>query len=207
MSTEDGVGGTHISWMVPLVAKGERLDVFMEIKGSGQIDAEALNRFHGVHFGDEVESDDLPAQESEEEEAPDEEEATEEAVAEEASEDEASEEEEAPKVTWREDVLLRVMEAKGISSDDRDDFVKHAANFDLDDNGYLKKAELEAAADAWGSEGEAEEEAEAEEDAAEEAPAQEEPSDGEEQQCPICSTMSPANALTCATCGFAYTEL
>jgi len=206
MSTEDGVGGTHISWMVPLVAKGERLDVFMEIKGSGQIDAEALNRFHGVHFGDEVESEDLPAQETEEEEAPDEE-ATEEAVAEEASEDEASEEEEAPKVTWREDVLLRVMEAKGISVDDRDDFVKHAANFDLDDNGYLKKAELEAAADAWGSEGEAEEEAEAEEDAAEEAPAQEESSDGEEQQCPICPTMSPANALTCATCGFAYTEL
>ena len=204
MSTEDGVGGTHISWMVPLVAKGERLDVFMEIKGSGQIDAEALNRFHGVHFGDEVESDDLPAQETEEEEAPDEE-ATEEAVAEEASEDEASEEEEAPKVTWREDVLLRVMEAKGISADDRDDFVKHAANFDLDDNGYLKKAELEAAADAWGSEGEAEEEAE--EADAEEAPAQEESSDGEEQQCPICPTMSPANALTCATCGFAYTEL
>ena len=94
------------------------------------------------------------------------------------------------------------MEAKGISVDDRDDFVKHAANFDLDDNGYLKKAELEAAADAWGSEGEAEEEA-----GDEEAPAQEESSDGEEQQCPICPTMSPANALTCATCGFAYTEM
>ena len=204
MSTEDGVGGTHISWMVPLVAKGERLDVFMEIKGSGQIDAEALNRFHGVHFGDEVESDDLPAQETEEEEAPDEE-ATEEAVVEESSEEEATEEapeEEAPKVTWREDVLLRVMEAKGIDVEHRDAFVEHAANFDLDDNGYLKKAELEAAADAWGSEGDAEEEADAEEE-----PAQEATSDVEEQQCPICATKSPANALTCATCGFAYTEL
>ena len=204
MSTEDGVGGTHISWMVPLVAKGERLDVFMEIKGSGQIDAEALNRFHGVHFGDEVESDDLPAQETEEEEALDEE-ATEEAVVEESSEEEATEEapeEEAPKVTWREDVLLRVMEAKGIDVEHRDAFVEHAANFDLDDNGYLKKAELEAAADAWGSEGDAEEEADAEEE-----PAQEATSDVEEQQCPICATKSPANALTCATCGFAYTEL
>jgi RNA polymerase subunit RPABC4/transcription elongation factor Spt4 len=50
MKTEDGVGGTHISWMVPIVGKGERLDVFMEIKGTGEIDAEALNRFHGVHF-------------------------------------------------------------------------------------------------------------------------------------------------------------
>ena len=204
MSTEDGVGGTHISWMVPLVAKGERLDVFMEIKGSGQIDAEALNRFHGVHFGDEVESDDLPAQETEEEEAPDEE-ATEEAVVEESSEEKATEEapeEDAPKVTWREDVLLRVMEAKGIDVEHRDAFVEHAANFDLDDNGYLKKAELEAAADAWGSEGDAEEEADAEEE-----PAQEATSDVEEQQCPICATKSPANALTCATCGFAYTKL
>ena len=201
MSTEDGVGGTHISWMVPLVGKGERLDVFMEIKGSGQIDAEALNRFHGVHFGDEVESDDLPSQETEEEEAPAEEAPAEEAPAEEESTEEAPEEE-TPKVTWREDVLLRVMEAKGISVDDRDAFVEHAANFDLDDNGYLKKAELEAAADAWGSEGEAEQE-----DVAEEAPAQEEASDEEGQQCPICPTMSPAKALTCATCGFAYTEL
>ena len=94
------------------------------------------------------------------------------------------------------------MEAKGIDVEHRDAFVEHAANFDLDDNGYLKKAELEAAADAWGSEGDAEEEADAEEE-----PAQEATSDVEEQQCPICATKSPANALTCATCGFAYTEL
>ena len=218
MKTEDGVGGTHISWMVPLVGKGERLDVFMEIKGSGQIDAEALNRFHGVHFGDEVESDDLPAPAAEEEaaaeEAPAEEEAAaeeapaeEEAAAEEApAEEEAAAEEapaeeapaeEAPAVTWREDVLLRVMEAKGISVDDRDAFVAHAANYDLDDNGYLKKAEIEAAADAWGGDADAPEEAPAEEAPAEEASI-------EDKMCPICMSMNPHDATECGACKFTF---
>ena len=45
--------------------------------------------------------------------------------------------------------ILRVMDAHGISADLRDSFVDHAVNFDLDDNGYLKKAELEEAAKAW----------------------------------------------------------
>ena len=217
MKTEDGVGGTHISWMVPLVGKGERLDVFMEIKGSGQIDAEALNRFHGVHFGDEVESDDLPAPAAEEEaaaeEAPTEEAAAEEAPAEEEAaveeapaEEEAEEdaaEEAAPAVTWREDVLLRVMEAKGISVDDRDAFVAHAANYDLDDNGYLKKAEIEAAADAWNGDDDASEEAPVEEEtAAEEAPAEE--ASTEDKMCSICMSMNPHDASECSACKFTF---
>ncbi|MDG1537178.1 MAG: hypothetical protein P8Q85_01330, partial [Candidatus Poseidoniaceae archaeon] len=208
MKTEDGVGGTHISWMVPLVGKGERLDVFMEIKGSGQIDAEALNRFHGVHFGDEVESDDLPAPAAKEEEAPAEEEAVaeeapavEEAAVEEAPAEEESAEE-APAVTWREDVLLRVMEAKGISVDDRDAFVAHAANYDLDDNGYLKKAEIEAAADAWGGDADATEEAPAEEAPAEEAPAEE--ASTEDKMCSICMSMNPHDATECSACKFTF---
>ncbi|MDA8838167.1 DUF11 domain-containing protein [Candidatus Poseidoniales archaeon] len=215
MKTEDGVGGTHISWMIPLVGKGERLDVFMEIKGSGQIDAEALNRFHGVHFGDEVESDDLPSPEAEEEEAPaeeaaateeapaEEEAATEEAPAEEeAATEEAPAEEEGPAVTWREDVLLRVMEAKGISVDDRDAFVAHAANYDLDDNGYLKKAEIEAAAEAWGEDADASEEAPAEEAATEEAPAEE--ASTEDKMCSICMSMNPHDATECSACKFTF---
>ena len=237
MKTEDGVGGTHISWMVPIVGKGERLDVFMEIKGTGEIDAEALNRFHGVHFGDEVESDDLPAPKAEEEEAPDEEEAaaeeapaeeeaateeapaeeevateeapaeeevaTEEAPAEEeAATEEAPAEEEGPAVTWREDVLLRVMEAKGISVDDRDAFVAHAANYDLDDNGYLKKAEIEAAAEAWGEDADASEEAPAEEAATEEAPAEE--ASTEDKMCSICMSMNPHDATECSACKFTF---
>ena len=215
MKTEDGVGGTHISWMVPIVGKGERLDVFMEIKGTGEIDAEALNRFHGVHFGDEVESDDLPSPEAEEEEAPaeeaaateeapaEEEAATEEAPAEEeAATEEAPAEEEGPAVTWREDVLLRVMEAKGISVDDRDAFVAHAANYDLDDNGYLKKAEIEAAAEAWGEDADASEEAPAEEAATEEAPAEE--ASTEDKMCSICMSMNPHDATECSACKFTF---
>jgi ribosomal protein L40E len=226
MKTEDGVGGTHISWMVPIVGKGERLDVFMEIKGTGEIDAEALNRFHGVHFGDEVESDDLPAPKAEEEEAPAEEEvaaeeapaeeeaateeapaeeevATEEAPAEEeVATEEAPAEEEGPAVTWREDVLLRVMEAKGISVDDRDAFVAHAANYDLDDNGYLKKAEIEAAAEAWGEDADASEEAPAEEAATEEAPAEE--ASTEDKMCSICMSMNPHDATECSACKFTF---
>ena len=31
-----------------------------EIKGNGEVDGDILNKFHGVHFGDEIESDDLP---------------------------------------------------------------------------------------------------------------------------------------------------
>jgi hypothetical protein len=219
MNTEDGEGGTHISWMVPLVAKGERLDVFMEIKGSGQIDAEALNRFHGVHFGDEVESDDLPAapQPEAEEEATEEttEEATEAEASEEATEAEASEE--ASKVTWREDVLLRVMEAAGIDVEARDAFVEHAAHFDLDENGYLKKAELEAAANAWNAEADGEEESSEEEVVAEEAPAEEAPAEEapaeeapaedvstEDKMCQICMTMNPHDATECSACKFAF---
>jgi ribosomal protein L40E len=223
MKTEDGVGGTHISWMVPIVGKGERLDVFMEIKGTGEIDAEALNRFHGVHFGDEVESDDLPAPKAEEapaeeeaaaEEAPAEETAEtteEEAAGEEApaeaeeapAEEEDAAEEESSSVTWREDVLLRVMEAKGISVDDRDAFVAHAANYDLDDNGYLKKAEIEAAADAWNGDADDSEEAPAEEEeAAEEAPAEE--ASTEDKMCSICMSMNPHDATECSACKFTF---
>jgi hypothetical protein len=200
MSTEDGVGGTHISWMVPLVGKGERLDVFMEIKGSGQIDAEALNRFHGVHFGDEVESDDLPSTDSPEDEEEDVVEATEEAGEEAASEEEAS-----PSVTWREDVLLRVMDASGIDVAHRDAFVAHAANFDHDDNGYLKKAELEAAANAWNenSDEAVEEEAPAEEAVAEdEAPVEE--AAAEEMACPMCDERIPADSTSCSACHFVF---
>jgi hypothetical protein len=200
MSTEDGVGGTHISWMVPLVGKGERLDVFMEIKGSGQIDAEALNRFHGVHFGDEVESDDLPSTDSPEDEEEDVVEATEE-----AGEEAASEEETSPSVTWREDVLLRVMDASGIDVAHRDAFVAHAANFDHDDNGYLKKAELEAAANAWNenSDEAVEEEAPAEEVVTEdEAPVEE--AAAEEMACPMCDERIPADSTSCSACHFVF---
>jgi ribosomal protein L40E len=215
MSTEEGEGGTHISWMVPLVGKGERLDVFMEIKGSGQIDAEALNRFHGVHFGDEVESDDLPA--TPEPEAEEEAEESTEVQAEEAeAETDATEDsDDTAKVTWREDVLLRVMEASGIDVAERDAFVEHAANFDLDENGYLKKAELEAAAKAWSTKSSADEAEETEDETpAEEAPAEEAPVEEEaveeesidDKMCPICMTMNAHDATECSSCKYDFTS-
>jgi len=140
MTSEEGEGGLHILWHVPVVDKGERLEVSFDIKGSGEVDAEALNRFHGVHFGDEVESDDLPAVEQE---AP--------AEAEEAVEEAAEENEDAsgPSIKFREDMLLKVMDAAGIDKAHRDEFVAFAADYDHDDNGYLKKSELEDAANAW----------------------------------------------------------
>ncbi|DAC55938.1 MAG TPA: hypothetical protein D7I11_02110 [Candidatus Poseidoniales archaeon] len=81
-----------------------------------------------------------------EEEAP---EAAAEEVAEETPEEADAEEASAPKMKFREDMLVRVMEAAGIDAAHRDEFVVFAADFDHDDNGYLKKAELEDAAKGW----------------------------------------------------------
>ena len=44
------------------------------------------------------------------------------------------------------------MAANGIDESHRDEFVRHAVHYDNDNNNYLKKAEIEAAASAWVSE-------------------------------------------------------
>ena len=117
-------------------------------------------------------------------------------------------------------MLLRVMEASGIDVAERDAFVEHAANFDLDENGYLKKAELEAAAEAWSTESstdeaeETEEETPAEEAPAEEAPAEEAPVEEEaaeeesidDKMCPICMTMNAHDATECSSCKYDFTS-
>ena len=208
MTREQTEDGTHLAWNIPLVGKDEEIMISFEITGPGAIDGELGNIFHGVHFGDEDESIDAPTpvkdavEETTEEPA---EEASEEAVAEE------SEEDNEPKVSWREDVLLRVMSTAGIDVSDRDAFVAHAANFDLDDNGYLKKAELEAAAEAWNSEkdGDSAEEETAEE-STEESPVEEPAEDAAEEQaaeqkaCPICNAMNDADVKTCSVCSFTF---
>ena len=198
MNTEEGDDGTHISWMIPIVGKDERLEVSFEIKGSGEVDAEALNRFHGVHFGDEVETEDVPSLEEETKEE---------------SDDSAAEveetDEEKPKVTWREDVLKRVMESHGI--EDKDAFIAHAVNFDHDDNGYLKKAELEDAAKAWNEANstdsdteETTENVETEVTSADESSEQDVSDEADEKECPICSVMCPKGAKTCTVCEFIF---
>ena len=230
LESTSGESGTENVWSIPVGEKGERLEVSFEIKGDGEVDAEVLNQFHGVTFGDEVE-DDMPT-------------AAEETTEEESSSDDSADSDDEPGAgfKWREDVLLRVMSANGIDESHRDDFVRHAVKFDDDDNQYLKKAEIEAAAAAWGSAddstessevGEASEESESadesedapavEEADTEDAPVEEEvatedsPSEAEEatmeepaseasetKDCPICGHKNPEGAVTCESCGFAF---
>ena len=213
MSTNETEAGIEITWNVPVVAKGERLDVSFEIKGEGEIDAEALNRFHGAHFGDELETEDDEPEVVEEtvEESGDADEATsEEADAGEETEEEA---EEAPAIKFREDIMLRVMDEYGIT--DRDAFLAHSMNFDLDDNGYLKKAEFVEAAKAFtaedseegGDDAEAAEEEvveEAPEESTEEADVEEETTEAEEKTCPICGTSNAHDATACVACNYTF---
>ena len=192
MATKPGEGGTHITWTIPIVEKGERLEVSFEITGPGVIDGEAGNRFHGVHFGDEVESEDMASSTEEE---------VEEGVEESTEESEAQEEVES-KVSWREDVLLRVMAAADIDVSERDAFIVHAENFDLDENGYLKKAELEAAAKAWNADAGLDEEVTVEDTVEEsEVEAAEETT---EKGCPICMAVNASDAAACAVCSFTF---
>ena len=212
MTTNETEDGIEITWKLPVVGKGERLDVSFEIKGEGEIDAEALNRFHGAHFGDELESDedDAPTEATEEdaEEVVEESEETsaEEEAVEESEESPAEEEvvDEAPAIKFREDIMLRVMDEFGI--EDRDAFLEHSMNFDLDDNGYLKKAEFVAAAEAFTAGDESEEESadnSEEETSAEETESEAEGA-AETKSCPICSTSVDVNAATCSACGFTF---
>jgi hypothetical protein len=227
MTSEGGEGGLHIVWHVPRVEKGERLEVSFDIKGSGEVDAEALNRFHGVHFGDEIETADLPSLQEETAEVED-------ADEDEDVGDDGAEDSDGSQVKFREDMLLRVMEAAAIDVAHRDEFVDFAANFDHDENGYLKKSELEDAANAWNErdgeassdedesvEGEGTEvseeaptdEAEASEVLAEgEEPPHEENApveelvvaEVEEKACLICSTSNAADAIVCSACGYTW---
>ncbi|MGB1632502.1 MAG: hypothetical protein ACPHEN_03800, partial [Candidatus Poseidoniaceae archaeon] len=217
MTTNDTEDGVEITWKVPVVAKGERLDVSFEIKGEGEIDAEALNRFHGAHFGDELETEDDTVEEVAEEVSEDVAEASEEASEDDGAEE--AEEAEAPAIKFREDIMLRVMEEYGIT--DRDAFLAHSMNFDLDENGYLKKAEFVAAAEAFNADDEdsgeesdaedapSEEETADEEVAVEEAaeePAPEEQADeaAEAKDCPICGTSNEHDAGACIACNYTF---
>jgi len=205
MTTNETEDGVEITWKVPVVAKGERLDVSFEIKGEGEIDAEALNRFHGAHFGDELQTEDEEVVEESEETAEEVAETTEEA-SEEATSEEA-EEAEAPAIKFREDIMLRVMEEYGI--EDRDAFLAHSMNFDLDDNGYLKKAEFVEAAKAFTSEAGEDQTVEEETSDAEEAVEEEATEEiveeaAEAKDCPICGTSNAHDASACVACNYTF---
>ena len=55
---------------------------------------------------------------------------------------------------YNENVLAKVMESNDIEEDDKDAFLTFAQDFNADGNTYLKKEELEAAADSWNSQSE-----------------------------------------------------
>jgi hypothetical protein len=97
------------------------------------------------------------------------------------------------------------MKAGGI--EDRDAFIAHAVNFDHDDNGYLKKAELEDAAKAW-NEMNSDEVVAAEETVTSEEVVEEsgEPSeqDTSDKACPICTTNNPHDAAICSACEYVF---
>ena len=216
MVTTETEAGVEITRKVPIVDKGERLDVSFEIKGEGEIDAEALNRFHGAHFGDELETEDDSTDDVEE--ASEESEEVQEETTEEVSEESESESEDAeepeqavPEIKFREDIMLRVMEEYGIT--DRDAFLAHSMNFDLDDNGYLKKAEFVEAAKAFTAEGEAEAEDSTEDASQEDEPAtssedsesgEAESSEQEAKNCPICGTSNAHDAAACVACNYTF---
>ena len=99
------------------------------------------------------------------------------------------------------------MEEYGIT--DRDAFLEHSMNFDLDDNGYLKKAEFVEAAKAFtaGEEDAAEtdDSEETVEETSEEVVEESTTEDGDEtKDCPICPTSVAKTDMTCATCGFTF---
>ena len=105
---------------------------------------------------------------------------------------------------FREDMLGRVMKAADIDASNRDEFVAFAADYDHDDNGYLKKAELEDAAKAWqeahgNGEAAGDDSDGSAEDAETDGPA--------EKSCMICDTMVPADAATCTACGFTFVDV
>ena len=78
------------------------------------------------------------------------EDAEEESVAEEETDEESS-------LKYNENVLSKVMESSDIDESDKDAFLVFAQDFNADGNEYLKKEELQAAADAWNAQTESEE--------------------------------------------------
>jgi Ca2+-binding EF-hand superfamily protein/RNA polymerase subunit RPABC4/transcription elongation factor Spt4 len=50
---------------------------------------------------------------------------------------------------YNENVLSKVMESNGIDASEKDAFIAFAQDFNADGNAYLKKEELEAAAESW----------------------------------------------------------
>ena len=57
--------------------------------------------------------------------------------------------EQKPALEFNENVLAKIMESNEIDNSQREEFLAFAQDYNDDDNSYLKKEELQAAADGW----------------------------------------------------------
>ena len=62
---------------------------------------------------------------------------------------ETEEDEQKPALEFNENVLAKIMESNEIDNSQREEFLAFAQDYNDDDNSYLKKEELQAAADGW----------------------------------------------------------
>ena len=71
---------------------------------------------------------------------------------EEPSTDDQEHDQDNASLEYNENVLSKVMESNNIDESQKDAFLVFAQNFNTDDNAYLKKEELQAAAESWNEE-------------------------------------------------------
>ena len=211
MSTEVGDNGTNVEWHVPVIAKGEKLEISLEIKGDGEFDAQEMQKFHGATFGDEIDED-IPAPAS--------------SVVEEEAEDTPADDQ-IDYNKMRKAELVALCDEAGIdsngtkavlierlsnpteaeeSADSNDD----SSDDDADDDGDDTDEAEEAGDDSEGGEDDSEDPAsddgEGAEESAEES-AEETASDDlgdEDKTCPVCGAGSDSLASSCGTCGFTF---
>ena len=128
-----GLLGLNLADLPP--SQVERLVAEIDADGNGVID---LDEFESILMGESEGDSGAYPSEVNVEEAPNEEESG---------------------LAYSENVLSQVMKSHGIDASEKEAFIAFAANHNGDDNSYLKKEELEAAAQAW-NEQDATEEAE-----------------------------------------------
>ena len=198
MKSESSESGTTVEWNVPVIGKGERLEISLEIKGSGEFDAQEMQKFHGATFGDEIDED-LPAPAAVKETA-------------DSAEVDYSKLKKAELVALCEEAGLDVSGTKAVlidsltnqsaDVDDGDDAGDDDAGDDDagDDDG--DSADEAPAEDAGDDDGESADEAPAEDtgdDESNDSSAAEESKD-----CPICGAENGSLASACGTCGFTF---
>ncbi|HIK78920.1 MAG TPA: hypothetical protein EYG04_05920 [Candidatus Poseidoniales archaeon] len=179
MKSESSDAGTVVEWHVPVIGKGERLEISLEIKGSGEFDAQEMQKFHGATFGDEIDED-LPAPAAVEESA--------------AAEVNYSKLKKAELVALCEEAGLDVSGTKAVLIDRLKN--QSAADAGADAGESADEAPAEDTGDDAG-------------ESADEAPAEDAGGDESSEadgskDCPICGAENGSLASACETCGFTF---